>query len=569
MFEKTDANAPTASDPVAIGQDPVKVEDSPGVLITRRALTIAGKSAPKDDLAAIAAFYSANPDKPLWLKDDALSPRARLAMAELRRADDWGLDAREFALPAKMLAGLRGAAPAGTTPPAPDRTVLYDAEARLTLAVLKYARHARGGRMDPTQLSPAIDRKAQLADPKRVLEQLATTEAPDAYLRKLHPPHPQFEKLRRLYNDMRIGKAVSEPGFATLAPPDGDPADDQRGNRSRQRPRATSAVAEPVSLKRVLFNMEQWRWMPRDLGKLYVTVNIPEFTLRVVKNGQVIHTERIVAGEVDKPTPIFSQDMQSIVFHPGWGVPNSIKVKELLPGLQRGRDTLGRNGLQVMVKGRPVDPSSIDWSSTDIRNFDVVQPPGPSNVLGVVKFQFPNKHDVYMHDTPTKNLFNSEVRAFSHGCMRVRNPLRLAEILFAEDQGWPADRVTGLVRNGPLDNKVMLAHKIPVHITYFTLAFDEQSADRPKSFRDVYGHQPKFELGLDGKAYLIPKPTDDLAPAPVSLRQNNGPARLSDVRGRGDFPRQANGRTIANRPPEYRSAPRSGGEWVRNALGGF
>ena len=534
----SDTAAPQPTPAAATEATPVQaakpVEDSIGVLVTRRAMALAGRNAAKDDLAGLTAYYAANPDKPLWIGDTALTQRARAAIAEIRRADEWGLDAREFVLPGKSAAG--------------DRAELIEAEARLTLAVLKYARHARGGRLDPTQLSPSIDRRAQLRDARLILDDIAATEAADAYLRRQHPPHQQFEKLRRLYNDLRAGKTPPSADVAQ-APPE-PPQDIERGRR--RNPQQAAPAPEPVNARRVLLNMEQWRWMPRDLGKLYVTVNIPEYTLRVVKAGQAIHTERVVVGEVDKQTPIFSENMQSVVFHPGWGVPNSIKTNELLPGLLRGRDTLSRHGLQVVYRGRPVDPLSVDWRTTDIRKLDVVQPPGPSNVLGVVKFQFPNKHDVYMHDTPTKNLFNAEARAFSHGCIRVRNPLRLAEIVFAEDQGWTPDRVTSLVRGGPQDNKVMLAHKIPVHITSFTVVLDE--TDKPRVYRDIYGFEDRIEMGLAGKTHLIPKPREETAQVRTAAV-----GRLAEPRASY----RASGRVVEQRP-----APR-GGDWVRGVFSGF
>ena len=138
-----------------------------------------------------------------------------------------------------------------------------------------------------------------------------------------------------------------------------------------------------------------------------------------------------------------------MIFQPSWGVPKSIKRDDILPSLRRGSTRLFTYyQLRIQRGGRDVDPASVDWATADIRNFHVYQPPGENNVLGNVKFRFPNKHDVYMHDTPTKNLFNAQVRAFSHGCMRVRDPQRLAELLLAEDQGWPADRVAAVVKAG-------------------------------------------------------------------------------------------------------------------------
>ncbi|MET0432107.1 MAG: L,D-transpeptidase family protein, partial [Hyphomicrobium sp.] len=249
--------------------------------------------------------------------------------------------------------------------------------------------------------------------------------------------------------------------------------------------------------------MEEWRWMPANLGDYYIIVNIPEFKFRVVSNGQVIHEERIVSGRPDAQSPIFSETMKTVVIQPRWNVPDSIKIKELLPGLRGGGNPLQRQGLVLEYNGRKVDPYNIDWSRTDIRNFNVYQPPGGGNALGVVKFLFPNKHAVYLHDTPSKSLFNEPVRAFSHGCMRVRNPVTLAELILNKDKGWDAAKVQDLIKNGPEENEVGLDHPIPVHVTYFTawVADDGQV----QTFDDVYGHEKRINLALAGRWNQIVK----------------------------------------------------------------
>ena len=199
---------------------------------------------------------------------------------------------------------------------------------------------------------------------------------------------------------------------------------------------STQQAANPAKTRLILLNMERWRWLPNDLGSYYVNVNVPEFMLRVVEDGKIVHTTRVVVGKPDKQTPIFSNEMQEVVFNPFWNVPNSIKTEEIRPFLNEeggwfgggGWNTavLERHNLRVNVGGREVDPSRLDWNRIDIRSLNIYQPPGPDNVLGNVKFVFPNKHDVYMHDTPQKSLFAQTVRAESHGCMRVQNPDELA-----------------------------------------------------------------------------------------------------------------------------------------------
>jgi L,D-transpeptidase YcbB len=475
-------------------------------------------AADREDRAALAAFYAARQHGPLWVSAAGLTPGARAVITELRRADDWGLEASAFQLP--------------DVPPSLgselSRTQGADWESALSLAVLKYARHARGSRADPATLSKFLDRKPPLLDPQQVMEAIAKADAPDAYLRSLHPQHPQFEALRQKYLALRGSQ---------IPPADRDGAGG--GTKSAQaRPSAPSPAAG--SARKLLVNLEAWRWMPDTLGDFYIWVNIPEFTLRVVKGGNIIHAERVVVGKRDTPTPVFSHNLEQIIFHPSWGVPESIKQQDVLPSLIRGSTRIFTfYHLRIQRGGRDIDPASIDWSTADIRNFHVYQPPGENNVLGDIKFRFPNKHDVYMHDTPQKNLFNADVRAFSHGCMRVRHPERLAELVLAEDQGWPANRVAAAIGpGGAQNNQINIERAIPVHITYFTAAVDADG--KLKLFADIYDHESKIALGLEGKAHQIPRWKEDKAPARAEAIGSLAEAS-NDSFGKKDWTRRALG----------------------------
>jgi L,D-transpeptidase YcbB len=482
-------------------------------------LTAPGASAAdREDRTALSAFYAARQQRPLWVSTAGLTPAAQAVIAELRRADDWGLEASAFQLP--------------NLPPSPGSDLSpaqgADWESALSLAALKYARHARGSRADPATLSKFLDRKPPLLEPQQVMEAIANTDAPDAYLRSLHPQHPQFEALRQKYLALRGGPTP---------PADRDGA---KGGPKPAQARSPAVASAAGNARKLLVNLEEWRWMPDTLGDFYIWVNIPEFTLRVVKGGNVIHTERVVVGKRDTPTPVFSQNLQQIIFHPTWGVPESIKRQDVLPSLQRGSTRIFTfYHLRIQRAGRDIDPASIDWSTADMRNFHVYQPPGENNVLGNIKFRFPNKHDVYMHDTPQKNLFNADVRAFSHGCMRVRHPEQLAEVVLAEDQGWPANRVAAAIGpDGAPNKEINIERSIPVHITYFTAAVDGDG--KLKLFADIYDHESKIALGLEGKAHLIPRWKEDTAPARAEAIGSLAEAS-NDSFGKKDWARRALG----------------------------
>ena len=558
------APAPTAlpaAPPVAAPTDPLGI-----ALLQRLAKPSKGDDGDRADAAALSAYYAARGYAPLWVTASGLSPKAAAAIAEIQKADDWGLEARDFALPQPVAAGA-----------APD--TVADAEATLSLAVLKYARYARGGRIkDPANdLSSYLDRMPQLLDQKDVLEKIVAAGAADAYLRGLHPKHPQFEKLRQKFLELRNATAAApivripdgghispgkrDPQVALLrqrlkvelpskpgAAPDETFYDDtlkaavvafqkEHGMAPDgivdNATRAALNDVEVLTPQKILANMEEWRWMPDDLGDLYVWVNIPEFTLRILKNGALIHSERVITGLPDKQTPVFSETMKMIVFRPRWNVPNSIKIKELYPSLARGGAYFERANLRLTHNGRPVDPLSVDWTSADIRQFDIYQPPGEGNVLGDLKFAFPNKHDVYMHDTPNKNLFEEASRTFSHGCLRVRNPRRMAELLLAEDKGWDPAKIADLIANGPENNEVPIDHKIGVHITYFTAWVDD--AGQLQTARDVYGHEQRIKLALAGMWNEIVKGPNHLAPVTVDPDVRASIYRSTRPQNPGDY----------------------------------
>jgi murein L,D-transpeptidase YcbB/YkuD len=467
------AAPPAASEPSGEGEHALP----PGpraCAVSERLASPAAKPSREEggERAALVAFYDARRCEPLWVADGALNARGKAAIAEIADSDAWGLDPSAFRLPATREPLARGEA--------------AEAEALISLAVLKYARFARGGRAEPSSLSRSLDRPLRLPDPQQVIREIAEAEDAAGYLSRLNPQHPQFEALRQAYLSLR--RSGPEGGVAGEG--------DKRG-----RPAAGGASA--ASLRKLLVNMEEWRWMPEDLGAFYVWVNVPEFMLRVVKNGQVIHAQRVVVGKADKPTPIFSANLEQVIFHPTWGVPDSIKIADILPSLLRGSShILERHNLRVQRGGRDIDPASVDWASVDLRSIHIYQPPGDGNVLGNMKFRFPNKHDVYMHDTPDKYLFKAAARAFSHGCMRLSEPDKLAELVLDQDQGWTAARVAAAVRSGPQNNAIGLQRPIPVHVTYFTAAVEE---GKLVSFADVYGHEARIALGIEGKAYLIAK----------------------------------------------------------------
>jgi len=468
---------------------------------------------------------------------------------------------------------------------------LAEAEIKLGLAVLKYGRYARGGRLDPSSVSRMFDQRPKVYDPKSLMQAIAASASPDAYLRELHPQHAQFQRLRAALLAARGAKPDGEATAPLVTIPRGPkimPGEEhpqvvlvrqrlaaaaEGGNGSLYdeplveevkafqrrndltptgvidaalRNALNGALRPPAAkegVERLVANMERWRWLPADLGEFYVWDSVPEQMTSVYAHGKPVLSERIVVGKPGTPTPIFSAAMQFIIFHPSWGVPPGMKTQELGPQLRStggwffgtsASSVLGSHGLQVSRGGHPIDPDSINWQSVDIRAFDFTQPPGPRNVLGIVKFRFPNKHDVYMHDTPERNLFGGTVRAFSHGCMRVQNPIRLAEVVLAYDKGWSADKVQEYVRHG---GEIKLDKPIPVHVTYFTVSVDDDG--KVHTFGDIYGLDGRVASALEGR-------TVHLASAALASEP-----RVVDAGDEQPSPRRRAGRVRQKQAPAF------------------
>jgi murein L,D-transpeptidase YcbB/YkuD len=438
---------PDAPDAAEAPASVVEVEAPPAdpvIVAIRAKLTEpdSSKRAAASDLKALEAFYAAHQGPPLLVSEEGLTAKAKAIADEIRKADEWGLEAASFDLPS-----------ADSVSMSPDAQAA--AEVKLAVAALSYARDAQIGRLTPSRVSNLFDQTPALRDPQVVFTELTGTGDPSAYLQSLHPQHAQFKGLRAV-----LAKA-------------------RAANNARD-------------VQRIVINMERWRWMPRHLGTYHVWNNVPEFNARVVKNGKTIYLEKTIVGQYKYATPFFSAPMRSIVFHPDWTVPPTILKEDLAPKLQSPPGFFGnantavlrQHGLSVKYKGEPVDPESVDWQNVNIHTYTFVQAPGPANVLGQFKFNFPNKHAIYMHDTPQRELFAETVRTLSHGCIRVREPDRLAALLLAEDKGWSYGQIQNLVTRNT-NTVIALRRPVPVHLTYFTAIVGEDG--RLQTFGDIYG----------------------------------------------------------------------------------
>ncbi len=500
----------------------------------------------KSEVEALQAFYGARGREALWVNEEGISANGQALIAEFGKADDYGLSASDYKVANKE---------AQSETPQSRAQVELD----LSATALVYARHVKGGRTSPNAVGAQLTYTPKIMEPLQVLNELSSADDSAAYLRSLHPQHPQYVRLYERLKELRGGDGGSGPKIpdgpvlksgvsraqVTLlrerlgvsAPTDGSakrfdaaldeavkafqsrnglPADGVVGAGTR---RALNGQAPDKISKKIVLNLERWRWLPDNLGGkagLYVWANIPELRVRAVEGTKTVFSEKAIVGQPTHMTPVFSDQMEWIELHPTWFVPNSIKVNDILPSLKRPTSTvMERYHLKVNCGKYGTNPKTIDWNKVDIRKCSFSQPAGKVSVLGDFKFKFPNKHSVYMHDTHDHSLFKHADRTFSHGCIRVQKPRQLAEIILGRDKGMTSERI-GQILDGPQTlHKEKLTTPVPMHITYFTVLIDDEG--KLTTWPDYYGHDQRLEAALSGESHNVAEA--DVPPEKVARKK--------------------------------------------------
>jgi murein L,D-transpeptidase YcbB/YkuD len=467
----------------------------------------------KAERTVVEKFYSAREFAPLWTQGGALTQTANGVIARLKDAASDGLNPADYPVPDFA---------AGANPDA-----LAEADVKLTASMLDYARHAQSGRMHWSQVSGDIQYPEHPIDPNEVLANVTGAKDASAALESYNPPHKLYRELKAKLAELRGlsgGPAIQiadgpvlkftpahrkkEPAITMedprvpqlraklgIAENPHDTHYDARvaeavrkfqagadlkpsGVLDERTVRAINSPKRDRQIDTVIVNMERWRWLPRQLGapsigNAYVILNIPDYTLKVMQNRAQVWATKVVVGQPGiHATPLLTETMKFITVNPTWNVPPSIIYNEYLPALQQDPTVLQRMGLKLE---RARDGS-----------IHISQPPGEANALGRIRFNFPNKFLVYQHDTPDKNLFSKEERAFSHGCMRVQNPDQYAATLLnitMQNEHYTPERIRSMYGHSEIDLK--FATPIPVNITYQTAFVDD--AGKLQLRRDVYG----------------------------------------------------------------------------------
>ena len=251
-------------------------------------------------------------------------------------------------------------------------------------------------------------------------------------------------------------------------------------------------------IERLRVNMERWRWLPDDFGDRHIRVNIADYKLEAHEAADIVASYDVVVGRLQRKTPVFSSKMSYLVFNPWWETPSKLAKNDLLPKFQAKGSLVSELGYQVLSRdGRLVDASIVDWHSYTPKNFPyrLRQAPGKNNALGAVKFMFPNEHAVYLHDTPARDLFNKTRRDFSSGCIRVKDPLNLAQWVLANNADWPRSRIDAVIEQGK-ETTVSLHNKIPVHLLYWTAVVDN-SEQGLRFIEDIYERDGRVLAALN------------------------------------------------------------------------
>lgn len=477
-----------------------------------------------DVAKAIETFYAGH-EGFIWVENDKPTAAAKAAMDVLSQAGAIGLDPQDYAV----------VAPSDTFDPndvAARQRSMAEFEIRLSTAVLTYIQDTVRGRVDPNKISGYHDFKRKDVKLTAKLENISRSPDVAAYLNSQTQSGPEFLALKKELADLTAGAGATPrieiaPG-TLLKPGVPDPemanvvaAIRQRGSDALKTEHSvtlanyhgtpdytpelvalvesfqkehnlkpdgivgkasirvlTGGDTTSAKIEKIKVAMEQARWLPADLGTRYVFINQPAFQVYYHENGKEQFSMRTVVGSKSNQTYFFEDEIQTVEFNPYWGVPQSIIINEMLPKLRNDPNYLDRLGYQVEVSGQPVPSSSVDWYGSTAK-VAVRQPPSSDNALGELKILFPNTHAIYMHDTPSKSFFKKDMRALSHGCVRLADPRRMAAAVL----GTTVDDVSKQIADGR-NKGVTVPQRIPVYIAYFT-AWPNKDG-KVEYFDDVY-----------------------------------------------------------------------------------
>jgi murein L,D-transpeptidase YcbB/YkuD len=493
----------------------------------------------------VERFYRERGCRLAWFSGPLPSQQAHAVASMLRRADRKGLPPEDYDGLAweNRLASLAGAGRVGSDA---ERVRL---DVALTAASLQYVSDLHAGRVDPRRrLGFDLRRRPGAHEaPAVLLERVVAADDVRAAIEAVEPPFPAYRRAVRAleaYLEMAregdeeplpLPRSVVAPGDAFPGVPllsrrlrrlgdlpaaellPGDLYDGALVDAARRFPRrqglapdgrldarTIGALIRPLARRvaQLQLTLERWRWLPRDVHRPPIVVNLPEFRLHAGDAGQRWSTKVVVGKAYQHRTPVLASELKSVIFRPAWKVPLQIQRKELVAQVRKKPAVLVRDGYEIVdPRGQSVDTAGRSLDETlDLLSSGALrlrQRPGPRNALGLVKFSFPNEYDVYLHDTPTRKLFSRSRRDLSHGCIRVEEPVRLAEWALRDRPEWTRERIVEAM-NGARPVQVNLVRPIPIFILYATAVVTEDGT--VQFFEDIYRHDEELERALASKS---------------------------------------------------------------------
>ena len=464
----------------------------------------------------IEAFYKSASYAPIWNEEE----RRAAFSEELEKAEEEGLEPEDYYTPRlEMLINASGKL---------TETDRLAREVLLTDSFLKYVHDLFYGKVNPKDLYSLWGLKRQDLDLPGILKEAVQGEGIAAAIQSVKPQHPVYEGLKKSLQEYKTlkekdsavtkiaeGKAIKPgdrdsrtPALAKRLQELGLVRLDSLENDSVYNEQLVAAVKrfqkekglQPDGIignstiselnmdnsqlyNKILVNLERWRWYPRDLGEHYILVNVADFKLAVVKDGDTVRTHNVIAGSKQRQTPVFTDTLEYIVINPLWNIPPTIQEEDIVPKASANPSYLSNNNISVTApNGDVLDPYNIDWSSPDVKNYRFSQSAGPSNPLGRVKIIYPNKYLIYLHDTPSKALFNRADRAESSGCVRVENAIDLAAYVVENQDDWTKEQIQKQIASGQTKH-VKIKRPIQVHHFYWTAW---KGLDKTNFADDVY-----------------------------------------------------------------------------------
>ena len=514
---------------------PVAAQDNPKLVarelekIIETGEVVIGLEDDDDRLVQVFTFYEERNYTPMWVRDSGPKHKAHDFLDVIKSSDGDGLvpeDYRVSDIEPRMSSR--------------DPRALAELEILLTRGLLDFGRDMSAGRVEPNEVNSEVHVFPQSTGALNLLEGIEVADDIAPFVASLAPQTPRYDRLKvklaELRQQAKMGGWTIVPDGETLKPgmrdarlpairqrlieggdldPDSEVGDVYDGvivaavkNFQYRHGLDEDGVIGPATLaemnvpiehriEQIRLNMERRRWMADDLGDPHVFVNLADQYLKVVKlegdRERTTHTALTVVGKPYHRTPVFQETLEYLEFNPYWNVPPSIARNEFLPELKRDPGYLKRQNIRIFAASGEVDPYAVNWNAiSGSVPYSMRQDPGPWNALGQVKFMFPNKFNVYIHDTPAKGLFSRSTRTFSHGCIRVQDPQELARVILGLD-GMSREQVDAYFAS-PERRVVRLKRPIPVHITYLTAWVNK---DMSVHFRkDIYGRDEQLAKAL-------------------------------------------------------------------------